>query len=86
MPTVIKKEWILHMLRKEVGDTYFKKIIQAYYQQYKGSNADTRDFQQVAEKVSGKNLTTFLINGCTSQDSGIEASIQKLTGSEVKVA
>jgi aminopeptidase N len=54
-----KGAWVLHMLRKEVGDAAFHKIIQTYYQQYKGSNADTRDFQAVTEKISGKNLKTF---------------------------
>lgn len=54
-----KGGWILHMLRNEVGDVVFQKIIQQYYQQYKGSNADTRDFQRVAEKVSGKKLDWF---------------------------
>src|SRR5207249_4266969 len=35
------------------------QILQTYYQQFKGGNADTRDFQQVAESVSGKNLEPF---------------------------
>ena len=54
-----KGGWILHMLRREVGDSVFQKIIRQYYQQYKGSNADSKDFEQVAEKVSGKNLSWF---------------------------
>jgi aminopeptidase N len=54
-----KGAWILHMLRNEVGDSVFHKIIQTYYQQYKGGNADTRDFEAVAEKVSGKSLKWF---------------------------
>jgi aminopeptidase N len=54
-----KGAWVLHMLRNEVGDSVFQKIIQAYYQQYKGSNAETRDFEAVAEKVSGRNLKWF---------------------------
>ncbi|MFL5808940.1 MAG: M1 family metallopeptidase [Flavisolibacter sp.] len=54
-----KGSWVLHMLRNEVGDTVFRKIIQTYYAQYKGSNADSRDFEAVAEKVSGKELTWF---------------------------
>ena len=57
--TYQKGSWILHMLRGEVGDALFQKIVQQYYQQYKGSNADTRDFQLVAEKVSGKKLDWF---------------------------
>ena len=54
-----KGSWILHMLRGEVGDVLFQKIVRQYYQQYKGNNADTRDFQLVAEKVSGKKLDWF---------------------------
>ena len=54
-----KGAWILHMLRNEVGDSVFHQIIQTYYQQYKGSNADTRDFEAVAEKVCGKDLKSF---------------------------
>ncbi len=54
-----KGAWILHMLRQNVGDTIFQKIVQTYYQQYKGSNANTRDFEAVAEKISGKDLKIF---------------------------
>lgn len=54
-----KGGWVLHMLRNEVGDTVFQKIIRAYYSQYKNSNANTRDFEAVAEKVSGKDLKWF---------------------------
>jgi len=54
-----KGAWVLHMLRNEVGDSVFQKIIQSYYNQYKGGNAETRDFEAVAEKVSGKELTPF---------------------------
>lgn len=54
-----KGGWVLRMLRYEVGDSVFQKIIQTYYSQYKGGNAETRDFEAVAEKVSGKELTWF---------------------------
>jgi aminopeptidase N len=54
-----KGAWVLHMLRGEAGDSLFRKIIQTYYQQFKGGNADTRDFEAVAEKVSGKDLKWF---------------------------
>ncbi|MFL5742197.1 MAG: M1 family metallopeptidase [Flavisolibacter sp.] len=54
-----KGSWILHMLQWKVGDSLFQKIIQGYYQQYKGSNADTRDFEAVAERVSGRDLHDF---------------------------
>ena len=54
-----KGAWVLHMLRQEVGDSTFHKIMQTYYNRYKGSNADTRDFEAVAEKISGKSLKWF---------------------------
>lgn len=54
-----KGSWVLHMLRTEVGDVHFQKIIQSYYQQYKGRNAHTGDFQQVVETVTGKNWGPF---------------------------
>jgi aminopeptidase N len=54
-----KGAWVLHMLRKEVGDSTFKKIIRTYYNTYKFKNADTRDFQKIADSVSGKDLKWF---------------------------
>jgi aminopeptidase N len=54
-----KGAWVLHMLRNEVGDTMFRSIIQTYYRLYKGRNADTRDFEAVTEKVSGKSWKWF---------------------------
>jgi aminopeptidase N len=54
-----KGNWILHMLRRKVGDGGFQKSIKAYYNQYKYSNADTKDFQRVVEEVTGAKLDTF---------------------------
>jgi len=54
-----KGSWVLHMLRRQLGDTIFQKIIRGYYNVYKGTNADTRDFESIAEKISGKNLEKF---------------------------
>jgi aminopeptidase N len=54
-----KGSWVLHMLRCQLGDTVFQKIIQQFYETFEGKNADTRDFQMVAEKISGKKLEQF---------------------------
>lgn len=54
-----KGSWILHMLRRQLGDTVFHKAIRQYYAQYAGRNADTKDLQKVFETVSGKNLDYF---------------------------
>jgi aminopeptidase N len=47
------------MLRRELGDSVFHAAVRAYYEQYKGSNAETKDLQAVIERVSGKSLDVF---------------------------
>jgi aminopeptidase N len=54
-----KGSWVLHMLRRDVGDALFTQILQTYYRRFRGGNATTQDFQQVAESVSGKQLHSF---------------------------
>ncbi len=54
-----KGSWVLHMLRKELGDDLFWKGIRSYYDKYKYSNALSEDFEHVMEAVSGKDLSTF---------------------------
>ena len=54
-----KGGWVLHMLRNELGDEDFHQTIRKYYQKYRLSNADTKDFQNVAEEVSDKDLQWF---------------------------
>ncbi len=54
-----KGGWILHMLRRQLGDSVFHQCIRAYYAAYAGKNADTRDLQLVFQKVSGQGLEEF---------------------------
>jgi aminopeptidase N len=54
-----KGSWILHMLRRQLGDSVFKKSIRLYYATYAGKNAETKDLQKIFETVSGKNLEKF---------------------------
>ena len=54
-----KGAWVLHMLRWEVGDSSFFNILREYYDTFKYSNASTKDFQIICEKVSEKNLDKF---------------------------
>jgi aminopeptidase N len=51
--------WVLHMLRRQLGDSVFHKAIREYYETYKGKNANTEDLQAIFEKVSDKKLDTF---------------------------
>ena len=54
-----KGSWVLHMLRVKVGDAVFQKILQAYYSEYRLSNATSTDFERVAEKIAGLELSSF---------------------------
>ena len=54
-----KGAWVLHMLRKEIGDSLFFSGITAYYEKFKYSNASTSDLQSIFEMVSKRNLNKF---------------------------
>lgn len=57
--TYEKGAWVLHMLRRHVGDDLFWRGIQRYEEAYRYSGAVTDDFRHVMEQVSGKNLLQF---------------------------
>lgn len=54
-----KGSWVLHMLRRQLGDSLFWKGIRRYYATYMGKNADTKDFREVMEKESGEDLRFY---------------------------
>ena len=54
-----KGAWVLNMLRWEVGDSTFFKILRNYFDTYKYKSASTEDFKKICEKVSNKNLDQF---------------------------
>ncbi|MFA7289043.1 MAG: M1 family metallopeptidase [Melioribacteraceae bacterium] len=54
-----KGAWVLHMLRYEVGNDNFFKILRTYYDSFKYKNVETKDFIAITEKISGKNLKKF---------------------------
>ena len=56
-----KASWVLHMLRKVVGDDHFFEILKSYRNNdlIAYSNATTLDFKTICEIVSGKDLENF---------------------------
>jgi aminopeptidase N len=54
-----KGSWMLHMLRRQVGDAAFWEGIREYYRRYRDRNASSDDFRQVMEQVSGAQLQRF---------------------------
>jgi len=54
-----KGAWVLHMLRRETGDSLFFSILREYYKQFNHKTASTEDFLNVCKKVSNMNLDEF---------------------------
>lgn len=54
-----KGGWVLHMLRRKVGDSLFWKSVQTYYATYKGSNANSDDLRKVFEAITNIDLKNF---------------------------
>lgn len=55
-----KGAWVLHMLRKALGDATFFDVLREYRAAYQGSGATTDEFTAVASSVSGKDLSAFI--------------------------
>ena len=54
-----KAGWVLHMLRRMLGDELFQQCVITFYEEFKYSNALSRDFQKVVESISGKAFESF---------------------------
>jgi aminopeptidase N len=54
-----KGAWVLHMLRHEVGDSVFFKILREYYNLYKYKCADSKEFEELCMKFSNQDLDYF---------------------------
>jgi aminopeptidase N len=54
-----KGGWVLHMLRRKLGEEAYWKGIRNYYAKYDGGNANTDDLRAILEQASGQNLEQF---------------------------
>ncbi len=54
-----KGAWVLHMLRRMVGDEKFFAGVRRYYAEYRHGTALTEDFQRIMEEESGEELGWF---------------------------
>jgi aminopeptidase N len=54
-----KGGWVLHMLRRKLGEEAYWKGIRSYYAKYSGGNANTDMLRAELEKASGQNLEQF---------------------------
>jgi aminopeptidase N len=54
-----KGAWVLHMLRRQLGDETFFKGLRNYYKAHESANASTEDLRETFEKASGRELKEF---------------------------
>jgi aminopeptidase N len=54
-----KGGWVLHMLRRRIGDNLFWKGISTYYNTFRNKNASSEDLEKTMETVTGQDLHTF---------------------------
>jgi len=54
-----KGAWVLHMLRKELGEKLFFSLLREYYIKYKYKNASTKEFIDLIEKMAQRNFKKF---------------------------
>ncbi len=60
-----KGAWVLHMLRREIGDPAFFDGVRAYYAAFRDGDAWTADLERVMEEASGKDLGWFFAQWVT---------------------
>ncbi len=71
-----KGAWVLHMLRKEIGDSAFFSGLKSYYNRYKYNNVNTEEVKNYFEIVSNKNLNKFFNQWVYSGTGFIELEIE----------
>ena len=54
-----KGSWILHMLRRQLGDDLYHRCIKTYLDRYKFQNVVTEDLNRVIEELSGRSFDQF---------------------------
>ena len=51
--------WSLYVLHQLVGEERFRQIIRTFFSEFRDKPADFKDFQQVVERVSHKDLGKY---------------------------
>ncbi len=54
-----KGGWVLHMLRHQLGDATFRRVIKTYLERYREREVITADLERTFEEVSGRSLAQF---------------------------
>ena len=80
-----KGAFVLHMLRRKLGDDIFWRTIRTYYDRFQLSNATTEDFQNIAEEVSGLELDQFFQQWLLTAGHPVISIKQKIVDSKLQI-
>jgi hypothetical protein len=81
--TYTKTSAVFRMLRELVGEETFRAVLRAFYERHRLSHVTGRDFQRVAEEVSGRDLEWFFhqwLHTRATLDYGIAGASTRRTG------
>jgi aminopeptidase N len=54
-----KGAWVLHMLRSQLGDDLYRKVIKTYLERNQFQSVETHDLSAVVEELSGRSFDQF---------------------------
>jgi aminopeptidase N len=54
-----KGGWVLHMLRHQLGDATFRRVIKTYLERYREKEVITADLERTIEEVTGRSMARF---------------------------
>lgn len=54
-----KGSWVLHMLRRQLGDATFRRAVKAYLERHREREVVTSDLERTFEEVTGRSLGLF---------------------------
>ena len=70
-----KGAYVLHQLRKELGEKLFWYSVRAYTLQYYGKSVTTVEFKHAIEKASGRDLSAFFSKWVDAPAASVEPKI-----------
>lgn len=80
-----KASWVLYMLEQQIGNKAMVNVLQKFYFSYQYKNANTKEFINIAERVSRKELSPFFKQWLYTADHPILSSKIKNKRGQVEV-
>lgn len=57
-----KGAWVVHMIRRRLGDALFWQVIKAYVERFSHKSVDTEDLRKTIEEITGRSFERFFLD------------------------